>query len=736
MKQLRHHIFFGAMAVYISCRLVLTGHWIWLVAAGYLLLRIYYFNRAVKRMILLLSIVSTGFAWYSLQIPHLPQESTIWSVVVDPNNIQVENNQFSGRGTLLVDGHQLPIDLIGWDWLEDQIDNQVMLWQVQGSITKPARARNFGVFDYRKYLASQGVHYQLTIEAVITKQSVQSISSKFSHWRYNIIAHFKRLNTSYLFSLYNKLFWNIQSPHYRQSKQYFIELGVIHLFALSGLHVTWLGKQLKYVLRRCGIWVEYVDGLVIVLLLVYSYITGFPIGVVRSVGMLLLAKLLPIQRLDRLSLLTIGLLLVKPYLALSMSFQLSFLISYLLILMPKNLPDWETSTICLLFSLPLTIGQSALWYPLQFVWSWFIGKWLMAILTPCVIGLTLLTFVPNGLAGVLWLEQLLQPLTSLVLLKQPVIVVGTLSVLWQVILWSSASFWVTQHPRRYLVTFITYVACCCLANISWVPQAIVLDVGQGDALLLPQMASHKAWLIDTGGRADWRREGMSGIDPNYADKTIIPALKALGIRSLEGVVITHADIDHIGNLPVLAQAIPIRQIIISEHTRGQPIWQEIARIIPKRTKVIVLSPGQPFVTATQFHRTINAPEIYTNTDKTNDASIVSSIRLGSHQLLNVGDISIDAEQKLLRQELQLQATLLKTGHHGSKSSTSSALLEQLHPQLALISAGENNRYGHPHQEVIERLAHHRIPYVSTHKYGAIRLSQWPFQQLKVEVALP
>ncbi|MBK0347074.1 DNA internalization-related competence protein ComEC/Rec2 [Aerococcaceae bacterium zg-ZJ1578] len=734
MKALHHHFIFGAMTVLITCQIVLTGQWFWWLAAMFLLFRMCYFGNAVKIMMITLSIISCFLAWRAVQIPNLSSNHGVWLVEMNPNHIEIENGHLTGRGNLLLNHKKLPVEIISWDWKEE-MQSYPMIWQVQGEIEKPEQARNFGVFDYRKYLVSQGVHYQLHIESVLKKQPIQSLEAKLSHWRFIILAHFKRLNISYFFSLYNKIFWNIQSTHFRQSKQYFIELGVIHLFALSGLHVTWLGQRLKYLLRRYGVWVEYVDYFVIALLLAYTYITGFPIGVVRSVGMLIFAKMLPLQRLDRLSLLTICLLWYQPYLALSMSFQLSFLMSYLLILMPKNLPEWEMSTICLLFSLPLTIGQSGVWYPLQFIWGWLIGKGLMKILTACVMILTILSFIPNALNLLLWLEHCLQPLAAIALVKQPVVIMGTLSVIWQVLLWGSASLWLSQHSHRFLLTIVSYAVCCCLANISLVPQAIVLDVGQGDALLVRQIATHRAWLIDTGGRATWSGDSTSGIDSHYADKTIIPALKALGIRALEGVVITHADIDHIGNLAALAQAIPIHQILITEHTRGQPIWQEIERVISQKTKVLILSPGQQLKTATQFHRVINTPEIYLNPKKTNDASIISSIQLGPHQLLNLGDISVEAEQKLLRQEPYLSATLLKTAHHGSQSSTSEALLMQLEPQLALISAGVNNRYGHPHPAVLKRLEQHHIPYLATNEYGAIRLTQWPFQKLMIEVAI-
>ena len=116
-------------------------------------------------------------------------------------------------------------------------------------------------------------------------------------------------------------------------------------------------------------------------------------------------------------------------------------------------------------------------------------------------------------------------------------------------------------------------------------------------------------------------------------------------------------------------------------------------------------------------------------------AVIELLKLGELSFLNLGDLSIDGERRLITAYPNLTADIIKVAHHGSNTSTSELLLEQLRPQLALISAGENNRYGHPHAEVLQRLQFFNIPTLATNDVGAIKITYNPIWGYSITTAL-
>lgn len=211
-----------------------------------------------------------------------------------------------------------------------------------------------------------------------------------------------------------------------------------------------------------------------------------------------------------------------------------------------------------------------------------------------------------------------------------------------------------------------------------------LDVGQGDAILL--VDREDTMLID-GGNPE------KGAD-------IVRYLKSLGITQLDYVVATHNHNDHAGGLTEVVSHLDVANLYVT-NSKETDVSQNL--IATAKAKNIPISTPHPGTTLTFGGSTINFLGPLNGHEDINDDSIVMKATHGKHRFLFTGDMENAAEKELLAQNLDLEADVLKVGHHGSYSSTGYVFLRAVNPQYAVISCGKNNDYGHPHQETLSRL---------------------------------
>ncbi len=209
----------------------------------------------------------------------------------------------------------------------------------------------------------------------------------------------------------------------------------------------------------------------------------------------------------------------------------------------------------------------------------------------------------------------------------------------------------------------------------------MLDIGQGDCALLVEPFQKSAVLIDAGQNVF--RDNVATV--------IVPFLRSRGIRQLDAVVVTHDDFDHSGGVEELQKQIPVRQIVTSRDER--------------------VDVDYPFVSL------LPAREV----QEENDESIVSYFSYDGIDYLWMGDAGVEIERQLLKQYDLSKVDVLKLGHHGSQTSSDFSFLAQTNPQLALISVGENNRYGHPHPRVIQDLRNLEIDTLMTKDDGMVHI---------------
>ena len=238
-----------------------------------------------------------------------------------------------------------------------------------------------------------------------------------------------------------------------------------------------------------------------------------------------------------------------------------------------------------------------------------------------------------------------------------------------------------------------------------------LDVGQGDSIFI-ETETGKQLLVD-GGPNNRVIQKLSEVMP-FWDRTI------------DFIILTHPDHDHIAGLPEVLKRYEVKGIIetgVQCDKAECTVWKDLKEkekaavflvklgdsiILDKNTKLLILNPFDS-VAGEKF-------------SKVNNASIVAKLVYGNHNLLLTGDIEKQIENKLILAKIDIDSDYLKLPHHGSRTSTTEEFLEKTSPLSAFISLGINNSYGHPHEEVLARLEKRNIKYYRTDANGTILLS--------------
>lgn len=270
---------------------------------------------------------------------------------------------------------------------------------------------------------------------------------------------------------------------------------------------------------------------------------------------------------------------------------------------------------------------------------------------------------------------------------------------------------VQRRGRTVMVLFV--IACLYLSPLASPTvdgvEIIVLDVGQGEAILVRD--GRRALLVDGGG---WRGTGIG-------QRVLLPALLQMGLSRLEGVVLSHPDRDHCAGLVELASLIPVQRVWTA------PGWPDRCYSHLIRLPGVSLSPlwsGRRFAVGRWAFEVLHPSP--GERLPGNEGSLVLHAVTGSFGVLLTGDIGLGVERRLVdRSAAKLAATVLKVGHHGSRGSSGAPFLERVAPQVALISAGRDNVYGHPTAEVLSRLESRHVAVWRTDQGGQIRLRFGP-----------
>lgn len=230
-----------------------------------------------------------------------------------------------------------------------------------------------------------------------------------------------------------------------------------------------------------------------------------------------------------------------------------------------------------------------------------------------------------------------------------------------------------------------------------------IDVGQGDATLI-KCGSH-AMLIDGGN--------------NNKGTTVQLYLKKQGVESLDYVIGTHPDADHIGGLDVIVYKYNCDTVIMPDYEKDTKTYQELVDVIhDKNMKITYPVVGEQYALG-EAKFTIIAPNSNSYGGNANDYSVAILLEYGKNRFLFTGDAEETSEAEMLTNGIDISADVYKVAHHGSRSASTQEFLNAVHPKYAVISCGEGNSYGHPHAEVLNRLRSMGVEVFRTDEQGSI-----------------
>ena len=647
------------------------------------------------------------------------------------------------------------------------------IWQVTVKLKPVHSNASFGVFDVEKWLLQQHVIAIGTLQAarplshverhqhrIVSGSMRRDFIDGLNHERLRIRQHFMHFESPAKGVLLGLLTGD-RSLIDDQTTLRYQQMGISHLLAISGPHVllaafiiTWLLRQVLdrvpviYLLAERRRWLLPLFLLVVVL---YAGLAGFDIPAQRTVLMVvLLAVVLWFRRrssaMNLLLIAAATLLLIDPLVVLSAAFWLSFGAAAILMTFKRPLAQVALDSGS---GHALTTATQKKPHALQQHIVHFIRvQWrLFILLAPLV----LLCF-----AKISWLAPVVNllaiPLLSMVVLPLNLLAYGLFlaspvlaDVVWQgalaLLTWfhvalAQLSVWFPQALQPFYLSHSQLVALFAMLVLLLLPKGMlprwwliflllpvvyptrhsapltiqVLDVGQGLSVLLK--TAHHAIVVDTGVKTP------NGTD--MGEKVVLPALQAQGITRLDQLMLTHLDNDHSGGAPSVLQHIPVMQLRSSETfgsyrthlcEAGQS-WQWDGVLF----KVLAPLPQ-------------HQQQIPPNKNERSCVLLVqtpATEAVPSQQVLIMGDAGFYTEFLLLQQmdfsatrQNILKADLLVLGHHGSKHSSSTAFLQAVAPQRAVVSAGYLNRYQHPAPVVMARLAEQGIAVDSTIDSGTL-----------------
>jgi len=249
---------------------------------------------------------------------------------------------------------------------------------------------------------------------------------------------------------------------------------------------------------------------------------------------------------------------------------------------------------------------------------------------------------------------------------------------------------------------------------AWL-RVVALDVGQGDATLI-RFPDGRTWLVDAGGTLGGNRFDIGA-------RIVAPALRALGVRTLDALLLTHADADHVGGAAGLIPLVPPAQVWEGVPVASLPVLDVVRRAAATAgAEWGAVAAGRRARVGGVDVRVLNPPPPdWERRRPRNDDSVVLELQIGTVSLILPGDIGPAVEATLADALAPSALRVLKAAHHGSRTSSTAGFLDAVHPAIVLASAGRGNRHGHPDPAMIARVRERGAAFYRTDRDGAIAI---------------
>ena len=658
--------------------------------------------------------------------------------------------------------------------------------ELRGQVQKFQEPRNLGEFNIKDYYNSIGINFQITEVEILEINTPDMVDYDFF---YRLNKSFVNVFSSGLSSdeagILSSIVAGNKSELDGDIRSLFQGVGLAHILAVSGLHVSIVCMLLYRLLRRCG--VSFIVSSIFsgVVAVVYGIFTGGSLSSVRAIGMFLLYLLAQIlgesyDMLTAAAAMAIMLLVSNPLYIKNGSFLLSFgaILSIWFIAIPLNrsfmeirkeqnarwkmlfcgrgrmgdyffevinkLSDYVVGT--LIFSFGINVGMLPLLVLLYHevpTYSIFLN-----ILILPVMPLLLLIGLLGGLVGLVFglgpTDIILKPCHFIILYMESIsefflrlprakLIVGHHGILFIAIYYLIVLFILKYKTGIVRCFALIGLYLIWLAPVKGDFEIDVLDVGQGDGI-----------YINSGDGIHYFIDGGSTSKSSVGEYTILPFLKYKGVGSIDYWFLSHMDEDHVsGVFELLEQDYKIENIVLSaEIPKNDTLVELIGLAEEKGTEIIYMNSGDVLGS-----KHLRFTCVYPNDSAAVHVSSEGEIDLNALSLCLLmeydrdengvcdysgffgGDISSEQETIIADLGLVKDIDLLKASHHGSRFSSDATFLESLSPKIAVISCSKRNRYGHPSIEAIERIEDVGAEIFYTMNSGQISISDegiWSF----------
>lgn len=496
------------------------------------------------------------------------------------------------------------------------------------------------------------------------------------------------------------------------------EIGIYHLLAISGTHITALVSIIFYTLTKVRCPLFLIKAIIFILLPIYTIYTGMAPSAIRAVLVALILLLLP-KKLYKHSMnvlfgVFILITLISPQLIYNIGFQFSFFITFCILFALPILKDANIVKSMIFVSVIAQLSSSII-SAAHFNQIQWIGILANLFFVPFY------TFILFP-ASLIYFASLHFPIKVTIFTKCLNILLLIHDYFVSIFMKFSTLKWFTPELSSFFIAiavFLIIVALILFVHkhyflfllilisiffiLTILPKSndyrlTMLNVNQGDAILF-ETDKKESMLIDTGGVLI--KKGMKD-NHMLSKRKILPTLKKHGLPKINYLIITHPHVDHMGELSYLIGKYQIDHIIINANSFSLEQLKALTLQCKKhKVKLLDFKTFNHIVLSKADIRLLDAT--IQNSDDLNEHSIITYIQYNKYKMLFMGDASKHNESLLLNKCKLNNLDVLKVGHHGSKTSSSSNFVNIMHPKISLISVGQNNRYKLPSTEVITRL---------------------------------
>ena len=667
-------------------------------------------------------------AWQQIQASQ-NLVASVEKVRILPDTIKVNGDSLSFRGK--TDGRifQVYYKLQSEEEKEQfQALTDIYELELEGKLSEPEGQRNFGGFDYQAYLKTQGIYQTLNIKKIQSFKQVSSwdIGENLSSLRRKAVVWIKTNFPDPMRNYMTGLLLGHLDTDFEEMNELYSSLGIIHLFALSGMQVGFFMDAFKKLLLRLGLTQEKLKWLTYPFSLIYAGLTGFSASVIRS----LLQKLLAqhgVKGLDNFALTVLVLFIIMPNFFLTAGGVLSCAYAFILTMTSKEGEGLKAvareSIVISLGILPILSFYFAEFQPWSILLTFVFSFLFDLIFLPLLSILFAFSFVYPAVQFNLifeWLEGIIRLVSQVA--SRPLVFGQPSSLILMLLLISLALVYdFRKNVKRLAILGLFVVGLFFLTKHPLENEITMLDVGQGESIFLRDVTG-KTILIDVGGKAesdkkieDWQIKTRT----SNAQRTLIPYLKSRGVAKIDQLVLTNTDKEHVGDLLEVTKAFHIGEILVSKGSLTQKEF--VAELQATQAKVRSVTVGDKL---SIFGSQLEVLSTRENGEANPDDTLVLYGKLLDKHFLFTGNLKERGEKELLKQYSTLEVDVLKAGQHGAKTSSNPAFLEKLKPEITLISVGKNNRLKLPHQETLTRLETIKSKIYRTDQNGAIRFKGW------------